>query len=333
MDIYYSTLGLCVKNDTGEILVRRNPAGSMFGTGYIIPDGQKTIISLVVQPTGQFVVFANGLQVYANTSTTDVTSLIPGTTQYAGGNAQGAFGTYINVGRNDPDTWTTYNGKIGDVFVYTTALGQADRMQLEADLATKFSVTLPVYHTITASAGTGGSISPTGAYKVADGGSQAFTITPAANYLIHDVLVDGSSVGAVTTYPFTGVTGDHTIAASFIPSLSPYQQWLANNGNLPDTPENLGTYAFGLELTGGASPISVAPNPTTGEFKYTRRKDTGLSFSYESSGTLDIWQPFTPVAPTPTVVGINASLEEVTIQIPADLLANTKLFVRVKVAD
>lgn len=114
---------------------------------------------------------------------------------------------------------------------------------------------------------------------------------------------------------------------------TPYQNWLTANGNLPNTAANLQTFAFGLDLTGGASPVTVAPNPTVGEFKYTRRKDTGLAFGYESSTTLDNWQPFTPVAPTPTVAGINDSLEEVTIQIPADLLANPSLFVRVKVAE
>ena len=47
------------------------------------------------------------------------------------------------------------------------------------------------------------------------GSDQAFTITPAAGYHVADVLVDGVSVGAVTTYTFTNVTADHTIAASF----------------------------------------------------------------------------------------------------------------------
>lgn len=138
VDIFYSTLGLSVKNSTGEIQVRRNPAGSMWGTGCFIPEGQKTIISLVVQPNGPFNVYTNGALVYANASTTDVTSLIPGTTQYGGGNGQGAFGTYITVGRNSPDAWSVYNGLVGDVFVYKAALGDSDRIQLENDLRAKF---------------------------------------------------------------------------------------------------------------------------------------------------------------------------------------------------
>jgi hypothetical protein len=70
-------------------------------------------------------------------------------------------------------------------------------------------------HTITASTGSNGSISPTGAVSVNHGASQAFTITPAANYHVLDVLVDGSSVGAVTSYTFTNVVANHTISASF----------------------------------------------------------------------------------------------------------------------
>ena len=71
-------------------------------------------------------------------------------------------------------------------------------------------------YTITASAGAGGSISPSGAQTVNYGGESAtFTITPNAGYHVADVLVDGASVGAVTSYTFTDVTSNHTIAASF----------------------------------------------------------------------------------------------------------------------
>jgi hypothetical protein len=79
-----------------------------------------------------------------------------------------------------------------------------------------FAIGEPATYTITASAGANGSISPSGAVSVANGGSQAFTITPNAGYLVQDVLVDGGSVGASTSYPFTNVGADHTISASFV---------------------------------------------------------------------------------------------------------------------
>ncbi len=72
-----------------------------------------------------------------------------------------------------------------------------------------------ITHKITASAGAGGSIAPAGTINVNPGANQAFTITPNAGYQVADVLVDGVSAGAVTSYTFAGVKADHAIAASF----------------------------------------------------------------------------------------------------------------------
>src|SRR5205085_2223190 len=73
---------------------------------------------------------------------------------------------------------------------------------------------VPGAQTITASAGAGGAISPSGAVSVTCTTDQGFTITPDLCYHVDDVLVDGVSVGAVTTYSFTNVTAAHTITAS-----------------------------------------------------------------------------------------------------------------------
>jgi len=70
----------------------------------------------------------------------------------------------------------------------------------------------PVIQTI---ADTGGSIFPPGPVTVRFGGSQSFTIIPDAGYFIFDVLVNGASVGAASTYTFTNVTSDQTIRATF----------------------------------------------------------------------------------------------------------------------
>jgi hypothetical protein len=72
-----------------------------------------------------------------------------------------------------------------------------------------------ITYTITASAGAGGSISPSGTAFVNIGTSRTYTITPTAGYHIMDVLVDGASVGAVTTYAFTDVASNHAISATF----------------------------------------------------------------------------------------------------------------------
>ena len=70
-------------------------------------------------------------------------------------------------------------------------------------------------HTITATAGEGGSISPSGAVIVTDGADQTFTITANEGYVISDVKVDGVSVGAVNSYAFSDVTSDHAIEVTF----------------------------------------------------------------------------------------------------------------------
>lgn len=75
---------------------------------------------------------------------------------------------------------------------------------------------LSAHYTITATAGSGGSISPAGATSVASGGSQAYTIAANDGYQVSAVYVDGTSQGAVTTYTFTNVTAAHTISATFV---------------------------------------------------------------------------------------------------------------------
>lgn len=72
-----------------------------------------------------------------------------------------------------------------------------------------------VQHTITATAGTGGSISPSGSVTVNDDDSQTFTITPNSGYHISRVTVDDVNQGAISSYTFTNVTADHTIHAVF----------------------------------------------------------------------------------------------------------------------
>lgn len=78
-------------------------------------------------------------------------------------------------------------------------------------------------YTITATAGEGGSITPTGAVSVKEGASQTFAIAAQEGYAIADVLVDGQSVGAVDSYTFENVTANHTIAALFTKTASDVQ--------------------------------------------------------------------------------------------------------------
>ena len=71
-------------------------------------------------------------------------------------------------------------------------------------------------HTITAGAGEGGRISPSGTVHVNHGDSQTFIVEPAAGYRIGNVVVDGRSLGPLSFYTFTNVREDHSISAAFI---------------------------------------------------------------------------------------------------------------------
>ena len=72
------------------------------------------------------------------------------------------------------------------------------------------------YYTIKATAGAGGSISPSGNVSVREGGDQTFTITPDKGYAVANVKIDGKSISAVKSYTFENVSSPHTIEAIFV---------------------------------------------------------------------------------------------------------------------
>ena len=72
------------------------------------------------------------------------------------------------------------------------------------------------YYTIKATAGTGGSISPSGNVSVREGRDQTFTITPDKGYALANVKIDGKSIGAVKSYTFENVRRTHTIEVIFM---------------------------------------------------------------------------------------------------------------------
>lgn len=71
-------------------------------------------------------------------------------------------------------------------------------------------------YTIKATAGAGGSISPSGNVSVREGGDQTFTITPDKGYAVANVKIDGKSIGTVKSYTFENVSSPHTIEAIFV---------------------------------------------------------------------------------------------------------------------
>ena len=72
------------------------------------------------------------------------------------------------------------------------------------------------YYTIKATAGAGGSISPSGNVSVREGRDQTFTITPDKGYAVANVKIDGKSIGAAKSYTFENVSRTHTIEVIFM---------------------------------------------------------------------------------------------------------------------
>jgi hypothetical protein len=210
VDLFYNRLVLGIRNNTGLIDVHRN--GTLFTSTTAIPSGQATVLSLVAQPAGQFRVFANGVQIMDVTSTSDLTSLVP--------NVPGSFANAFNIGRNNPDGWTVFNGLIGDVFVYRVALTTTERQQIESDLTARF---ISPGNVITASASAGGIINPTGAVLVPPGASQTFTLTPQPGFATTALSVNGSAQPLADTYSFTNVNAAQTISATF--AISAFSSW------------------------------------------------------------------------------------------------------------
>ena len=82
-------------------------------------------------------------------------------------------------------------------------------------ISATFTATTGGPYLITAKAGDGGTITPSGNLSVPQGGTATFTIKPNHHHRIKVVTVDGVSVGRPGTYTFTNVQAPHTITARF----------------------------------------------------------------------------------------------------------------------
>ncbi len=120
---------------------------------------------------------------------------------------------------------------------------------------TTASITPTASDTIFASVNSIGMISPSGSVAVASGGSQSFTFSPSTGYHLDSLLVDGVKVDSLTSYTFTNVTVNHTIAAYF----------------------SINTYT-----------ITVTPSVTNGTVTATGIVDSVLTVNYGATPTFTI---------------------------------------------
>jgi hypothetical protein len=110
----------------------------------------------------------------------------------------------------------TLNSTIGDIIAYewnfTNNAGNAGSTGIQYLTVTSGSGTT---YAITATANTGGTISPSGVTNCLPGSSQTYTIAPNIGYYITTVIVDGNNAGALNNFTFTNITTTHTITANF----------------------------------------------------------------------------------------------------------------------
>lgn len=154
----------------------------------------------------------------------------------------------------------------------------ADRIRSEE---VKIALTVGTFYEVTTSVTGSGTISPSGSVRVHEGESQTFTIKAGTNYKIGDVLVDGKSVGAKTSYTLSNITADHTIEAKFVISL-PFTDvkttsWYADYV----------AYAYTNDLLKGVTTTSFGPrlNMTRGQFATLLGRYAGQSGKLENFKT------------------------------------------------
>ena len=158
------------------------------------------------------------------------------------GTTSGVYSDSVDVGNTTQ--YTIPDLQEGLTYFFAATAYDVNDSESEYSDEVVYTVNANTY-TISASAGAHGNIVPSGNVSVANGANQSFSISADQNYQILDVLVDGVSVGAASTYSFDNLTDNHTISASFV---SANQAPIANAG-----PDQTVSEGMSVTLNGGSS--------------------------------------------------------------------------------
>ena len=192
----------------------------------------------------------------------------------------------------DGTTWSDSNTKTDcqPSTQYTGYIRMKETETHNASPATSSTATSPELkpetYTITASAGTGGSITPTGDVTVNKGEDKTFTITPDEGYEIANVQVDGSSVTVTNnSYTFTNVQENHSISV-------PFQE--TGGEPVPET-YTVTLSGTGINATGGGqyktgNTVTVTAGSKTG-YTFKTWIATGVELDDPTSATLTFTMP------------------------------------------
>ncbi len=224
----------CVEDVTVKYTVTASAGegGSISPTGSATYLKRSTALYTIIPDAGNFIldVKADGVSVgarkhctfdplYGNhTITALFTNVQPAYTVEAssgpGGSIQPTGALSIAQGGSQTYTVTSIPGAITAMAVDGRPMGARDTFTF-ADVLTNHTISATFSFTIQASSGYGGSISSPGVTVLPYGSSHTYTITPASNYAVLKVVVDGVNRGALTSYTFDNITTNHTISASF----------------------------------------------------------------------------------------------------------------------
>lgn len=216
------------------------------------------------------------------------------------GTASGNYTQVFDVGNVTSYTLSGLN----DATTYYYAISAYDATGTTSDLSNELSFTTPAataaLYTLSASAGAGGSISPSGSVVVSQGVNQTFTITPSSGYVIAGVTVDGASVGSVPAYTFTGVAANHTINATFAPaaqSTAGVSAFAVDAGGNGYTSSSGIVYKADTGFTGGRIGTTTAAIAGTSDVPLYQTERYG-NFSYSvplANGTYNVTLKFAEI--------------------------------------
>ncbi len=187
-------------------------------------------------------------------------------------------------------------------------------------------------YTIAVTSPSNGTINPSGNVSVTHGSSKSFTITPNTGYQLNNLVVDGSSVAAVSPYTFTNVTGNHTLSASISAKANqsptadagPDQTVAAgktvtlNGSNSSDPDGTIVSYRWTqtagpivtLSSTTAARPTFTSPNVGTGGAALTFRLTVTDNMGATASDTCLVNTTWVNQPPTANVGASTVSVSE-----------------------
>ncbi len=126
VEVFFDRLLLGVQNWDGKIVAKRNGVYKIYDQK--LPE-KPVVISMVVQPTGQYKIYLDGEEIISEEEKSDMTQLKVKT-------GERTFANRISVGRGF-DAWSTFNGRIGDVCLYKVALDKNERQTVEKQFMQK----------------------------------------------------------------------------------------------------------------------------------------------------------------------------------------------------